>query len=428
MDWILVFSCLLLIIIGILFIYSSGMTSSGVSVSNEHKRQILWAVTGLIWLFLFSLIDYSRLKDFTVFIYGGTVLLLILTLLFGQVVNGARSWIGFMGVGVQPSEFAKLATILFMAAYLDNIGPHIRKLHRLLLAFIIAALPMGLVLLQPDLGTSLVYMPLFLVMTFIAGASLRHTLFFFFSGVGAVFITVLPVWQSRLLQLRSPVVSVLVDSQLTQILTLSLVAAWGLAAAAWIATRRRYFYWMGYSLLIFTTSVVTGQIVRSFLKEYQIMRLIVFLDPQVDPRGAGWNIIQSVTAIGSGGFTGKGYLQGTQSQYRFLPEQSTDFIFSILAEEWGFLGGIVLFTLLFFVLIRGLFVINFSRDKFGVYLGTGIVTLFFFHILVNIGMAMGVMPITGIPLYFLSYGGSSLWTGMMAIGFLVSIYRKRYRD
>ncbi len=428
MDWILVFSTVLLSVIGILFIYSSGITSSGVSISDEHIKQIVWVSTGVLWMFAAAMVDYSRLKDLTFLIYLAFIFLLIITLLFGEVVNGARSWLGFMGFGIQPSEFTKLATILFLSAYLDNIGPHIRKLHRLLIAFGIALFPMGLILLQPDMGTSLVYMPLFLVISFMAGASLRHIIFFLLTGLGTAYITVLPVWQDYFHQARSPVVSVLVNTDLTRILGLSLTAAWLVAAVAWFVSRRRYFYWIGYCLLISIGSVVTGQLIRSVLKEYQIMRLIVFIDPQVDPKGAGWNIIQSVTAIGSGGFSGKGYLQGTQSHYQFLPQQSTDFIFSILAEEWGFTGGLVVITLFTIILLRGLFIINYSRDKFGVYLATGIILLFFFHVFVNIGMAMGIMPITGIPLYFLSYGGSSLWTGMFSMGFLISVYRRRYRN
>jgi rod shape determining protein RodA len=157
------------------------------------------------------------------------------------------------------------------------------------------------------------------------------------------------------------------------------------------------------------------------------MRLIVFLNPEVDPRGAGWNIIQSQTAIGSGGVMGKGFLQGTQSHYRYLPQQSTDFIFSIMAEEWGFVGAIAVFSLFGIILIRGLYIVSIAKDRFAVYIGSGVLGMIFFHFMINIGMAMGIMPVTGIPLFFLSYGGSSLWTALIGVGLIMSIYQHRYQ-
>jgi len=162
------------------------------------------------------------------------------------------------------------------------------------------------------------------------------------------------------------------------------------------------------------------------LKDYQIMRLIVFLDPNVDPRGSGWNIIQSVTAIGSGGVLGKGFLQGTQSHYRFLPQQSTDFIFSIFSEEWGFLGGLLVFTLYLLISMRLIKIMNTTTDPFGAYLCAGFASVYVFHFIINVGMTMGVMPITGIPLLFMSYGGSSLLAAMIGIGLSMSIHMRRF--
>jgi rod shape determining protein RodA len=163
------------------------------------------------------------------------------------------------------------------------------------------------------------------------------------------------------------------------------------------------------------------------LKDYQIMRLIVFLDPNVDPRGSGWNIIQSITAIGSGGLLGKGYLQGTQSHYRFLPQQSTDFIFSIFSEEWGLLGGALVFILFLIICLRLIRIMRTTSDPFGSYIAAGLSAMYAFHFLINVGMAMGIMPITGIPLLFMSYGGSALTSAMAGIGFALSIYRRRFQ-
>lgn len=165
---------------------------------------------------------------------------------------------------------------------------------------------------------------------------------------------------------------------------------------------------------------------QKVLKDYQIMRLIVFLDPEIDPRGTGWHIIQSITAVGSGGLYGKGFLQGTQSQYRFLPMQSTDFIFSIIAEEWGFIGSFLILLLFTVVLLRGIYIIWTAKDRYGKIVGAGIVGMLFFHMVVNIGMTMGIMPITGIPLPFVSYGGSSILNSLISIGILLNIHQRRY--
>jgi rod shape determining protein RodA len=176
---------------------------------------------------------------------------------------------------------------------------------------------------------------------------------------------------------------------------------------------------------ILLTGTIGSLAARRVLKGYVMTRLIVFLDPNVDPRGAGWNIIQSVTAVGSGGIAGKGWLQGTQSHLQYLPQQSTDFIFSILAEEWGFLGALLVFACFTVIIVRGLMISAKAKDNYASLIAVGVVTMIFFHVAVNIGMAIGIMPITGI--LFLSYGGSSLWTSLIGVGLLMSIYQHRYR-
>ena len=188
-----------------------------------------------------------------------------------------------------------------------------------------------------------------------------------------------------------------------------------------VLLKRRYYYWIAYVFSLITIAFAGSIVGVRALKEYQMMRLIIFLDPEVDPLKHGWNIIQSITAIGSGGLTGRGYLMGTQSHYRYLPEQSTDFIFSILSEEWGFLGGLFVFFLYSIVFFRFFLSIKRCDDFFGKLIVSGILAMFFFHFFVNVGMVMGIMPITGIPLLFLSYGGSSLWTAMISVGVVIGI-------
>jgi rod shape determining protein RodA len=211
------------------------------------------------------------------------------------------------------------------------------------------------------------------------------------------------------------------------IMALGIIAAIALFGFIRFRKKKRYFFWIVYGIAVLIISLGASFMSHKVLKEYQIKRLIVFLDPNVDPRGAGWNIIQSITAIGSGGLSGKGYLQGTQSHYRFLPQQSTDFIFSIFTEEWGLLGGLLVFALFLLICLRLVRIMRTTSDSFGVYIAAGLSGMFIFHFLINVGMTMGIMPITGIPLLFMSYGGSSVISAMTGIGLSLSIYVRRFR-
>lgn len=426
-DIYILISTLVLITIGILFIYSSGVTSDGRVFSREYVRQIVWAGTGFVLLIGISILDYRKLRSRTIYIYAVALLLLILTLMFGRVVNGARSWLGIANLGIQPSEFAKLATILFVADYLERTGQQIRRLSRFALGFGIALVPLLLTLVQPDFGTALVFVPIFLIMAFIAGARVRHIAFIIIGGGLAMALAVLPAWQSEIADGGSSVVRLFSDRSLIALAAGAFAAVGVGAAIGYAFLRRSYLYWLMYGAGLCLVVYLGSVAVRIALADYQVMRLIVFLDPYVDPRGAGWNLIQSLNAVGSGGLFGKGFLEGTHSHYQFIPQQSTDFIFSILAEEWGFLGALGVFALFLVILLRGLYITVSVSERLGSYLSAGVVALFFFHFAVNVGMAIGIMPITGIPLFFLSYGGSSLWTGLLSVGLLMSVYQHRYR-
>jgi rod shape determining protein RodA len=425
-DFFLLLSALMLTVFGILFIYSSGITSSGVLVSTEYIRQIVWAVGGLAIALALALVDYRRIRDLALYLYLGTLILLLYTCLFGRLVNGARAWIGAGSFGIQPSEFAKITTILFLARYLGDTKHSAKKTSRFLLSCFIVLVPMGLILIQPDFGTSLVFIPILLVMTFVAGVAIRYIIFLgaFIALTGI--LMVLPLWQTFILRNSLPGLMILANSRFILIAILALGAVGGIALFGFIQYKKRYFFWIVYGVLIIVLSLGASYVSHRVLKDYQIMRLIVFLDPNVDPRGAGWNIIQSVTAIGSGGLTGKGYLQGTQSHYRFLPQQSTDFIFSIFTEEWGLLGGLLAFALFLLICLRMVRTMRTTTDPFGAYICAGLSAMFIFHFLINVGMTMGIMPITGIPLLFMSYGGSALVSAMTGVGLALSIYVRRY--
>lgn len=424
-DYLLFLSVTILTVMGILFIYSSGINSEGMLVSNEYSKQILWAVTGMIILGIIVFTDYRRFADRTFLIYLIALAVLLYTRIFGRYVNGAKSWIGIGELGIQPSEFTKLVYILYLAYFLDRSDKSESSFSRFAKAVVIMAVPVLLILAQPDLGTSMVYIPIFLGMCLVAGIPLRYINMVFVGGGLLVLFTVLPLWEENIFRHPVPVIRILTDTRLTLItlVTLSIITTLSLLGRLWY--KNKYYYWITYGTGLLIFAIIGSRAASLVIKDYQIMRLIVFLDPQVDPLGSGWNIIQSITAIGSGGFSGLGFLQGTQSHYRFLPQQSTDFIFSILSEEWGFLGGLTVFLVYFLVMIRGIIIIKKTENRFGVLIATGIVSMFFFHFMINVGMVMGIMPITGIPLLFLSYGGSSLWTALAATGLLMSINMRR---
>jgi len=426
-DFSIFISMLTLMIIGVMFIYSSGISSTGQTISNEYIYQIIWIISGLVLFFIVMFSDYSLFRKWSLYIYLGSIIILILTLFFGREVNGSKSWFGFFGFGIQPSEFTKIAVILFLSDYYVTRKKTIRQFSTFLTGMFIAFLPIVFILEQPDMGTSLVFIPIFLVISFMAGIKKRYISFLIFAGLLMIFLGMLPAWQKFILQKDLPFVRILLDHNLFIILMGSIGLIILLSSFGYFISKRQYFYWLMYTSFLTLTGFIGSFAVRIFLKDYQIMRLIVFLDPSVDPRGTGWNIIQSLIAVGSGGLRGKGFLLGTQSHYRFLPEQSTDFIFSIISEELGYIGSVVVILLFAIILIRGLVLISNSKDIYGIYIGSGIIMMIFFHVIINIGMAIGIMPITGIPLLFMSYGGSSLWTALISLGIVQNIYLRRYR-
>ena len=419
-DYVLFLAVISLSVIGILFIYSSGINSDGISVSHEYIKQLIWVVSGLILLFAVAVYDYTKIADRALLVYMITMLLLVYTRLFGKTVKGARSWIGIGDFGIQVSEFTKIIYIVFLAWYLSR-SQNEPEFRRFIKAAVIMFVPMGLILLQPDLGTASVYLPIFLVMCFIAGFPLRYVFGLLSTTVCTLVFTLLPLWERTILRRSSLAVKVLGNKNITLLIIFSVVGAGVIAAIGYLLLKKRYYYWIGYVFGIVAIALSGALVGSRVLKDYQMKRLIIFLDPNSDPLGAGWHILQSMTAIGSGGRVGLGFLNGTQSNYRFLPEQSTDFIFSILSEEWGFLGGLLVFVLYAIIFLRMFLIIKKTNDLFGKLIVSGVVGMFFFHFVVNIGMVMGFMPITGIPLLFLSYGGSSLWTAMIAIGLVIGI-------
>lgn len=421
-DLIILIAVLALVTLGVLFIYSSGYNISNEQNSNEWQRQILWATTGLALLLICSFIDYNIFKSLASYLYFGSIGLLVFTLLFGKEVNGATSWLGIGSLGVQPSEFAKLATILYLGVYLEKRGETIARIGGLFKAILIGAPAVLLTLLQPDLGTALVFFPIVIAMLFVSGASLRHILFMCLMVFFTVFFIIFSEWLLVSAERgRNEYIDLFDNAVFVVSGIASLVAIWIISFIGNIRIGKRYFYWINSFATAVACSIPISLLIRAVLKDYQKMRLMIFLDPTLDPRGAGWNVLQSLTAIGSGGLSGKGLLKGAHSQYHFLPQQSTDFIFSILSEEWGYVGSVVVLLLFSILIFRGLKIASNTSDRYASLIGVGIVTMILFHFTINVGMTMGIMPITGIPLMFLSHGGSALWVGMMSIGILISL-------
>jgi rod shape determining protein RodA len=382
---------------GAAMIYSAGVLDvPSTLVSGLWRQQLLWFVLGMLVFPFLLRIPVTWLEWASQPLYYIAVLLLVLTLFIGVGAGTAESVSGWLALGpirVQPSEFAKIAVILMLARVLGTWREPPRTLWALWKPIAVVLVPMGLVMLQPDLGTALVFASVLIAMLFWAGTSLA-TLFFLVSPVLGLFLSIDPwVWGAYIVLL-------------------------GLSLAF------LYKPYVSEGVTIMLANIVAGTVALPLwnsLEAYQKNRFLVFLNPEVDPRGAGYNLIQSRVAIGSGGWFGKGFTEGTQKRLAFLPEQHTDFIFSVIGEEWGFIGVaavLVAFGLIFWRLVR---VSERSSDPFASLVPFGLLGSWFAHVLVNTGMTVGIMPITGIPLPFLSYGGSFLLVNLLAVALVQRI-------
>ncbi|MGI6097297.1 MAG: rod shape-determining protein RodA [Dethiobacteria bacterium] len=318
------------------------------------KRQALWIGLGLAIMFFICLIDYINLANWSRYLYFFNIGLLLLVPFIGVERYGAQRWIPLGFFDLQPSEIAKLVIIISLGRLLAE-REDFEHFADLFPTFIHVALPMGLIIYQPDLGTSLVFLVIMFGMLFMAGAQIRH---------------------------------------------LAAIAAVGVASLP----------------LLFP-----------LLEDYQKARLLVFINPDIDPLGVGYQILQSKIAIGSGGIAGKGLFAGSQAQRQFLPEQQTDFIFSVLGEELGLIGALLLFLLFALLIYRILRIASIAKDRFGFLICCGVAVMFTFQIVVNIGMTVGIMPVTGLPLPFISYGGSSMLLNLMAVGLVLNVGMRRHK-
>ncbi len=430
LDYKLILIVVALSIIGIVFSYSSQILIRGEKINLYFKfvKQIIYFFLGFFIMLGVARINYVKLAEHSLVLIIFCIGLLIFTLIGGVVVNNSKRWISILGIAnIQPSEFVKLVIIVFTANYLTKIRRQFITKKYLLLIFVFNLIPLGLVFVQPDLGTAAISFFIILVMTTFSIIQKKYLLAIFgFMGVTimSVFLFIyFSINESSELLING------VFSNKTLLfwgLMLLLFLAILLIVANFIFWRNLNIYYTTIALLLVVAGIFTGLVIDEFfLKSYQKERLLVFLDPYSFRWSLGYNIIQSKITIGSGGFLGKGLFNGAQSQLGFLPSRSTDFIFSVIGEELG-LWGASLVILLFFLLIWRLFsLISKVKDYLGVLIIIGVTTFFAVQSVVNIGMTMSLFPITGLPLPFISAGGSTLLSSLMAIGLVLSVYRKR---
>lgn len=355
-DWLLLGLTVILVGAGLGNLLSATHAGGIDGMAPEMRRQLSALAVGTVALITAVAIDYRRLQRMALLVYVGTVLLLMATLVLAPVIRGSQGWLVFGPLRIQPSELARIGLVLALARWFARNPPgQIRRLRELWQPAALTAIPVGLILLQRDMGVAL--------------------------------LTLL-VASSYLVFVRVPV---------RAWLGVAVVALMGLAG-------------------LWTNG----------LKDYQRSRILDFVDPGRDPLASGYQVIQSTIAVGSGGLFGKGYMEGTQTQLRFLPTQHTDFVFSVLAEEWGLLGSFVVLGLFVALLLWGLVIARNSRDNFGALLAVGCVALLFWPAVINVAMVLGLAPVIGVPLPLFSYGGSALLANLATIGLLLNISMRRY--
>lgn len=405
-DWLLFFCWLALTAIGLIAIYSAtqGPVSDFLpsSIQDNFSKQLIWVGISFLILILVQFTAPRTFQQVAYLLYAFCIALMIVTLFFGTRINGAKSWITFAGIGFQISELAKISTILAVANFLTsrrNISAE--RLGTALIAVGIILLPTMLILLQNDTGTALVLLSLIPIMLFWSGLPRGISLFIISPAIIGYFAVLEWYW--------------------------GIIAAVVVTGLVFIIQKR---VWLTVTSLLIGIILVGSVHVALYkvLEPHQRDRIEAFTNPSFDPQGAGWNVIQAKTAIGSGGLTGKGFMQGTQTQLRFLPEQWTDFIYCVIGEEFGFVGASIVIILFLIMLMRLLNIGGSHNHPFAQLVIVGVTFILFVHIFINVGSAMGLLPVIGIPLPFISYGGSAFLsnTFMLAVCLNMDMYHRDF--
>ncbi len=388
-DWWLVIIFLLLVTIGWINIYAAVYDENHISIIDMHVKygkQLAWVLAGLFIGFIILLIDGKFFSQFAYLIYIVCIVLLIAVIFMGKEIYGSKSWFQFAGIAMQPGEFAKMGTALALAKFLSKLEIDLKTRKDLLTATGIILLPAFLIFLEHDTGSAIVFSAFILVL-YRAGLSEKLV-------IGLVLVPLLAV------------LSLLINKFII------LGVLFIIAVMFFLYSKRKIrnilhisLVYLAFAGFVFSVNFAVNHI----LEPHQRVRVNVLIGKETDLQGAGYNVNQSLIAIGSGGVWGKGFLQGTQTKYNFVPKQSTDFIFCTIGEEWGFAGSLAVIGLFCALLIRIIIVAERQRSRFSRFYGYGVASMIFFHFTINIGMALGLIPVIGIPLPFFSYGGSSLW-------------------
>jgi len=355
-DWVILILAFFICLLGVMTVYSATAKQINNPYGRFYVKQLYWIGCGFVVMLFTMFIDYHAIGKSSYFLYFLNILGIVAVYFSHKKIAHVGRWIKIGGISIQPSEFMKFILILTVAKYLHEKRKNVLGFVDMLPPAVILIVPLVLIIKQPDLGTAMLLVPVFLCIIYLAGLRARVLTALLVTGL----ILTIPMW--------------------------------------------------------------------FMLKPYQKARISSFIDPSSDPMGSGYHLIQSKIAVGSGGLIGRGYLKGTQSKLNFVPAQHTDFIFSVFAEEWGFSGSVVLLLLFLLFLYRGLEIAVSARDKLGLLMAAGIVCMFGFHIFVNIGMVIGMMPITGFPLCFFSYGGSAMITNFACLGILLNVKMRRFNN
>lgn len=389
-DWITILIYMALCTIGFVNIYASVYNpdlSDGFNFGSNYGKQFIFIISALVLGFSILLLDAKFFSVFSPIVYGLTIFLLIVVLVVGRKVAGNQAWIPIGSFRLQPSEFAKFGTALLLARYVSTFNPKFKDFKSILFAGLIVALPLFFIMLQPDTGSALVFLA-FMFPLYREGLSGYFLLIFL--GMIVLFVA------DFLLPLYVIIPAILI------------------VGAFFIYQNKRkqkMIFSIGLATLIAIAYLFVVKLTYTkVLEPHQRTRIEIMLGLKTDPKGAGYNVIQSKIAIGSGQVLGRGFLLGTQTKYGYVPEQSTDFIFSTIGEEWGFAGCTVLIGLYVFLLLRVINLAERQRSTFSRVYGYCVASIIFFHVFINIGMTIGIIPVIGIPLPFISYGGSSLWS------------------
>ena len=459
LDWPTILLYGILVIMGWFNIYAAVYNeehSSIFDMTQRYGKQMIWIIAALIIAVFVLMTDFNFFYYFAYFLYGISIAILIVVVLVGKEIHGAKSWFTIGGFNLQPSEFVKFITALALARYLSSYEVDIKRLSSIFVLVVIIFLPALLILLQPDTGTALVFttfvivlyreglsrwlmlwlfvmpvlfivsmvyqkevlIPALAVLSFIGYCFINPRTKYIFFAIG-IFFVIYVILRITNLFMPSPlsVFHIMLISLILSSLTFLIFSI--VYKVRFVFTVITFFA----ATVVFTQSV--DYVFHNIIIEHQQQRINILLGLESDPLGVGYNVNQSKIAIGSGGFAGKGFLQGTQTKYNFVPEQSTDFIFCTVGEEWGFIGSFTVVMLFLVLFLRLIIIAERQRWSFARIYGYSVVAILFSHVAINIGMTIGMVPVIGIPLPFFSYGGSSLWAFTILLFIFINLDARR---